>query len=112
MARYNQFSNGKGFYYLLIRANGEFAMGKLMEDINWEEKIKWQKSTAIKQGINANKLRIVCDGNKVIGWINKQRVGMFEDESYTSGQIGFISVPRSKVAVPIYFDNLILKTKV
>ncbi|HEY9800774.1 MAG TPA: AAA-like domain-containing protein [Leptolyngbyaceae cyanobacterium] len=112
VARYNQFSNGKGFYYLLIRSNGEFAMGKLMEDINWEEKIKWQKSTAIKQGINANQLRIVCDDKKVIGWINKQRVGMFEDESYTSGQVGFISVPRSKVAVRIYFDNFILKTKV
>ncbi len=42
------------FYYLLIKGNGEFAMGKLLTSNKWEHKVGWQYSTSIKPGNNLN----------------------------------------------------------
>lgn len=114
IARYNSQDKPRqvdNYYYLLIKGNGEFAMGKVSASNKWEHKIDWKYSTTIKQGNNLNRLRIVCDGKRVIGWINDQRVGMFEDESYKSGKIGVISTRSEKKAVAVYFDNVIVKIK-
>jgi flagellar biosynthesis protein FliQ len=99
------------FYYLLITGNGKFAMGKYLASNKWENKVGWQKSTAIKRGNERNRLRIVCNKQKVIGWINDQRVGMFEDDSYNLGQIGVISGRGNGDAVAVYFDNVLAKEK-
>ncbi|MDZ7958924.1 MAG: AAA-like domain-containing protein [Aulosira sp. DedQUE10] len=99
------------FYYLLIKGNGEFAMGKRIASNKWEHKVGWQYSNSIKQGNNLNRLRIVCDGTRVIGWINDQRVGMFKDDSYTSGKFGVISLQGSDDGTAVYFDNILVKTK-
>lgn len=114
IARYNSQNKPPivdNYYYLLIKGNGNFALGKLSSSNKWEHKVGWQHSTTIKQGNNLNRLRIVCDGKKVIGWINNQRVGMFEDDSYKSGKIGVISTRSKKNAIAIYFDNVIVKIK-
>lgn len=114
IARYNsqdQPSTVDKYYYLLIKGNGTFAMGKMSASNNWDHKIGWQDSTTIKQGNNLNRLRIVCDGKRVIGWINDQRVGMFEDDSYKSGKIGVISTRSKKNTIAVYFDNVIVKIK-
>ena len=114
IARYNSPNKPRiidSYYYLLIKGNGNFAMGKLSASNKWEHKVGWQHSTTIKQGNNLNRLRIVCDGKRVIGWINNQRVGMFEDDSYKSGKIGVISTRSKKNAIAVYFDNVIVKIK-
>ncbi|MEH2396147.1 family 16 glycoside hydrolase, partial [Nostoc sp.] len=107
----NKTSVGQSFYYLLIKGNGEFVMGKLIANNKWEDKVGWQHSTSIKQGNNINRLRVVCNGKRVIGWINSQRVGIFEDDSYTSGKIGVISLRSSDDGAAVYFDNVLIKTK-
>ncbi|MEH2440412.1 AAA-like domain-containing protein [Nostoc sp.] len=107
----NKSSVRQNFYYLLIKGNGEFAMGKLIASNKWKEKVGWQHSTSIKRGNSINRLRIVCYGKRVIGWINSQRVGIFEDDSYTSGKIGVISLRGSDDGAAVYFDNVIFKTK-
>ncbi len=108
----NQSSISGNFYYLLIKGNGNFAMGKHSESQGWDNKVNWEKSIAIKQGNNQwNQLRIVCNGKNVIGWINNQRVGKFEDKSYTSGQIGVISGRGEGDAVAVYFDDVVVKEK-
>jgi len=115
IARYsqnNQSSISGNFYYLLIKGNGKFAMGKHSESQGWDNKVDWKKSIAIKQGNNQwNHLRIVCNGKNVIGWINNQRVGKFEDNSYTYGQIGVISGRGEGDAVAVYFDDVVVKEK-
>ncbi|MEG5175065.1 AAA-like domain-containing protein [Microcoleus sp. B3-D7] len=114
IARYNSQNQPRivdNYYYLLIKGNGNFALGKLSSTNKWEHKLGWKYSTTIKQGNNLNRLRIVCDGKRVIGWINNQRVGMFEDDSYKSGKIGVISTRSEKNAIAVYFDNVIVKVK-
>ncbi len=103
--------NSGNFYYLLINGDGQFAMGKHSKSKKMEDKIGWENSTAIKRGNNRNRLRIVCNGNRVIGWVNEQRVGVFEDDSYTSGQIGVISARGDSEAVAVYFDDVLAKEK-
>lgn len=114
ITRYNSQNQPRivdSYYYLLIKGNGQLALGKLSSSNKWEHKVGWKYSTTIKQGNNLNRLRIVCDGKRVIGWINNQRVGMFEDDSYKSGKIGVISTRSEKNAIAIYFDNVIVKIK-
>jgi hypothetical protein len=114
VARYNSPNQPRivdNHYYLLIKGNGQFALGKLSSSNKWEHKVGWKYSTTIKQGNSLNRLRMVCDGKRVIGWINNQRVGMFEDDSYKSGQIGVISTRSEKNAIAVYFDNVIVKVK-
>jgi hypothetical protein len=115
IARYSQnkkSSTNGNFYYLLIKGNGKFAMGKYSESKGWEDKVGWQNSIAIKQGKNEwNQLRLVCNGGRVIGWVNEQRVGVFEDDSYNSGRIGVISVRGDSDAVAVYFDDVVVKEK-
>ena len=115
IARYsqnNQSSLSGNFYYLLIKGNGKFAMGKYSESQGWDNKVDWQKTIAIKQGNNQwNQLKIVCNGKNVIGWINNQRVGRFEDNSYTSGRIGVISGRGDDDAVAVYFDDVVVKER-
>lgn len=119
IARYAENSksfDGKGFYYLLIKGNDRFSIGKYSEIKKWENKVGWQKSTALKQGKIPNRLRIVCNKNRVIGWINNQRIGMFIDDSYIFGQIGLISKQdsdkrSSSEKYSVFFDNVRVKEK-
>lgn len=48
---------------------------------------------------------------RIIGWINDQKVGIFEDNADPSGTIGVISSPSLTDAIAVYFDNVIFKTK-
>jgi hypothetical protein len=111
IAKYNKLSpNNENFYYLLITGNGQFVMGKYSTKQKTSYNRIWQKSTAIKQGNNLNRLRIVCYKQKVIGWINEQRVAIFEDSTYTSsGRIGVMPAQGSGDAVAVYFDNFVVK---
>lgn len=105
-----RYQNGN-FYYLLIKGEGQVAMGKYSESKGWEDKVAWQNSTAIKPRKNHNRLRIVCNGKNIIGWVNDRKVGEFEDSSYTSGQIGVTSARGNGEAVAVYFDNVLAKEK-
>ncbi|MBH8562062.1 AAA-like domain-containing protein [Nostoc sp. CENA67] len=111
VARYSDQVDEK-FYYLLIKGNGQFYMGKYSTSKRWEDKVGWHYSTSIKQGNkNENQLRIVCEGERIIWWINGQRIGIFEDNSYSDGRIGVISLPDNSDGVAVFFDNVIVKTK-
>ena len=105
-----RYQNGN-FYYLLIKGEGQFALGKYSENKGWEDKLSWQESSAIKQRKNQNRLRIVCNEKMVMGWVNDRKVGEFEDSSYTYGQIGLASARGSGEAVAVYFDNVLAKEK-
>ncbi len=103
-------SSKNSFYYLLIKSSGEFAMGKYSAN-KWQNKVNWQKTTAMNQVTDWNQLKIACNGKMVVGWINNQRVGMFEDVDYSSGQVGVVSVRRKGKPVNVYFRDMTVKTK-
>jgi AAA-like domain len=101
-------------YYLLIRGNSEFAMGKHTINSSKITTFVWQKSTAIRQDMKKqeNLLRLVCHEQKLVGWINNQRVKVFDNKSCNPGKIGVISIGgNSNVNAAVYFDNIIVKQK-
>lgn len=105
----------KQFYYLLISGNSKFVMGKFSQG-KWGQKVSstrdWQHSDAINGGNSSNRLRIVCKGNLIMGWINQQLVGSFRDDSFTAGKIGFASHQGEEQAVTAYVDHVVIKDKV
>ncbi len=115
IARYtnqNKSSNDGNYYYLLINGNGEFVMGKHLANQKREDKVGWQQSSTINRGNKShNFLKIICYKQKIIGWINEQRVGMFEDDSLTTGQIGVISERGNGTPIAVYFDKILVKEK-
>ncbi|MEB3311862.1 MAG: hypothetical protein VKJ02_16680 [Snowella sp.] len=102
--------NNQNFYYLLVQPDGSFAMGKRNQE-NWDNKVNWRKSSAIALGEAPNLLRIVCKDNLVIGFINNQRVASFEDDQYSSGQVGLISYQTGGSESTVRFNKLLIKEK-
>lgn len=101
-----QENNSQNYYYLLIRSNGYFSMGKHSKE-NWENKINWKEDNSINQGNGLNRLRIVTEGNLMTGFINDKKVGSFRDNSYKSGNIGVYSgSDKQGSGVAVYFDNI------
>ncbi|MBC6421513.1 MAG: DUF1080 domain-containing protein [Hormoscilla sp. SP12CHS1] len=103
----------KNFYNLQINGNGYFVMGKHSQG-KWHNKIGWKKSNLIKRGNNKNnpnRLRIVCKGNLIMGFINNEMVGSFIDQSFSSGKVAVESGGGKGNAVAVYFDNIIIKEK-
>ena len=75
------------------------------------DKAVWHKSITINQGNSKNKLKIVCNNHKIVGWINDQRVYLFEDNSLNFGQVGVTSRIGKNTPASVYFDNILIKTK-
>ncbi len=103
----------KNFYYLQINGNGYFVMGKQSQE-KWDNQIGWKKSNLIKRGNNKNnpnRLRIVCKGNMIMGFINNEMVGSFIYKSFNSGKVAVESERGKGNAVAVYFDNIIIKEK-
>lgn len=101
-----------GYYYLLINGNGKVKFGKFSEFsakkfINSEVSLKevTVNSTLI------NRLRIVCSGDRIVGYINGKMIGRFEDSFISSGKIGFLSSTGEREGVAVYFDNVLVKSK-
>ena len=98
------------FYYLTITGQGTVLMGTILQG-NWKHKVKVSNGNTVNQGNARNHLRIVCQDNKILGFVNNQVVGSFQDDSISSGLIGVVSERRSGNAVAVYFDNILAKER-
>lgn len=95
-------------YYLLINGEGYIEFGK-NEGKNWITKVFDIHN--VNLGNSTNRLRIVCNGNRIIGYVNDKLIGTFEDNSHSYGEIGFISSGGETEAVAVEFDNVLVKVK-
>ncbi|MGI2906392.1 protein kinase domain-containing protein [Tolypothrix sp. VBCCA 56010] len=96
------------FYYLLINGEGYIEFGKI-ESKNWIMKVSDIHN--VNLGNSTNRLRIVCNGNRIIGYVNDKIIGSFEDDSRSDGEIGFISSGGETEGVAVQFDNVLVKVK-
>jgi hypothetical protein len=103
--------DGQRFYYLFINGQGNFVLGKHAPD-HWWHRIGWQKNDAIRGSGRRNRLRIVIKDNLVIGFINGQKVGSFQDDEYDTGRVAVFSMRGRGAKVGVYFDNVLIKERV
>ena len=102
--------NNQNFYYLMIQADGSFAMGKHTPN-NWDDKVAWRKNSAIASGKAVNRLRMVNKDNLIIGFINDKQVGSFEDKDNLLGKIALISHQDKASNSSVTFDNVLIKER-
>jgi len=86
-------------------------MGRHDQD-RWIHRVGWQKDDVVKKGSRRNRLRIVVKDDLVIGFINGQRVGSFQDDAYRSGRVAVFSMRGLGAKVGVYFDNVLIKERV
>jgi hypothetical protein len=103
--------DGQRFYYLFINGQGNFVLGKHAPD-HWWHRIGWQKNDAIRGSGRRNRLRIVIKDNLVIGFINGQKVGSFQDDEYEAGRVAVFSMRGRGARVGVYFDNVLIKERI
>jgi hypothetical protein len=103
--------DGQKFYYLFINGQGNFVMGKHAPE-NWFHRVGWQKNDAIKKGSRRNRLRLVMKDDLVIGFINGERVGSFQDADYKSGRTAVFSMRGRGPRIGVYFDNVLIRERV
>jgi len=96
------------FYYLRIDGKGSFVMGKYYQN-EWHDRVGSKEADILNRGNSKNKLRLVCKGNLITGFINDKLVGRFRDTSYSSGKIAVQSARGEENAVAVYFDNVLVK---
>ncbi|THB66840.1 MAG: hypothetical protein D6B26_02270 [Spirochaetaceae bacterium] len=92
--------DAQNFYFLWITANGQFTVGKVME--NHAVPIKqWSSSDAINTR-GENHLRVEFSGYLINILINGQEVVVLRDDTFTEGGYGFYVHRGAHVA----FDNM------
>lgn len=102
----------RNFYYLVIYGKGYVEFGK-NEDGHWIKEVIQinNTNTIIHKGNSKNRLRIVCNGKKIIGYVNDKIIGSFEDSSRYYGNVGFISSAGETEGIAVQFDNVLVKVK-
>jgi len=100
----------QSFYYLRINGDGNFAMGKYFGD-RWNDIVGPKEIGILNVGNSKNQLRLVCNGNLILGFVNDRMVGIFRDTSYQTGKIAVESAPDEDGAAAVYFDNVVVKEK-
>jgi len=100
-------SNGDG-YGLMISGDGYYSI-QIIADGEWDPLVDWTESDAIHQGNGTNHIRAVCDGAKLVLFVNGQLLGEAEDSTYSEGDIALASSTLESDPTEIHFDNLVVR---
>jgi hypothetical protein len=110
IARLNEGKN-PSFYYLQINGNGSVVMGKYVDN-QWNDKVGPKEIDSVNTWNSQNRLRFVCQGHLIIGFVNDQLVGIFRDTFFDSGKIALQTSRSDESSVVVNFDNVVVKEKV
>jgi hypothetical protein len=93
------------FYAFKISGDGQYSFTK--SEGEWQTLIKWTKSKTIRRGLSTNHIRVTCQGDKFIFYVNGEKVAEHRDDSFTEGDIGlFAGRYEDEGDVHVSFDNL------
>jgi len=98
--------NDQNFYYLLVRGDGTASLGK-HSDQGWQPRGNWTKIPGFKP--DHNQLELVAQGDRLTGLVNQQKIGSFQDTSYTQGKVALLSRQESQGAAVVGFQDVRLK---
>ena len=103
MCRANPASNGDG-YYFMINADGYYSV-RVGRGDGIAPLIDWQRSPAVRVGIDRNTIRVACLDNTLVMYVNDQLVAYLQDNTYTSGKAG-MAVAGGMYGVDMSFDDM------
>jgi len=100
-------SGGDG-YGLMISGDGYYSI-QVVIDGDWEELVEWTSSNTIHQGNTTNHIRAICDGDRLVLFVNGQLLAETEDSTYSGGDISFATSTLEGEPTEIHFDNLVVR---
>lgn len=92
----------------MISADGSYSIGKQPVSGDFEAKVEWTPSDALKKGLNQlNTLRVDCAGDTLTMYINGQKVNEVHDPDLKAGTINLEagSSKEATSATMFAFDN-------
>jgi len=95
------------FYAFIISGDGYYAF--TVDGANRTDPeflADWAESSAIKQGNQTNRLKVVAVGPSMKYYVNDQILGEVQDSRFTQGTVGFFAGSVDDGNVQIAFDNL------
>lgn len=107
ICRYQDESN---FYMMVISSDGYYGIAKMKDGqyrmIGAEQ---LQYSTAIAQGQSVNRLRGDCVGERLVLYVNDQKLMETTDADFSGGDVGLLAGAYDEPNVDILFDNFVVK---
>ena len=98
------------FYFLVISSDGYYGIGKFLEGeqiLIGDESMP--PSEDINQGNATNSLRADCVGNTLSIHVNGVLLAEYEDDSFTSGDVGLLAGSFDVPGTDIHFDNFVVR---
>jgi hypothetical protein len=95
------------FYAFMISGDGYYAF--TVDGANHADPeflSEWTESSAIKQGAQTNRLKVVALRSNMKYYVNDQLLGEVEDSRFATGTLGFFAGTIDDGNVQIAFDNL------
>ena len=103
MCRLSTPDSSRGYAFLL-RANGLYSIRR-GDGTDFAPLVQGQASSLIRRGIGQNRIRAVCDGDRLALYINGAFVAETRDSRYSSGSPGVIMGQQGNGEAQISFDN-------
>lgn len=106
MCRASADNNSDG-YYFMISADGQYTIRRGFND-EIQALIEWTPTSAIHQDNAANRIRVLCLGERLALYINDTFVGETHDALYRRGNVGITAAVPDGGEVDIQFDNMMI----
>ncbi len=93
------------YYRFSISGSGYFSLFK-QEKGEWITIVEWRQSAHINPGGELNRLKVVCQGNRITLYVNDQQMTSVVDDSFAQGDIGLFAGTYDQPNNEVTFDNL------
>lgn len=99
--------NGDG-YYLLVSGDGYYGIAKA-EEGSFEWLVEFTRSDVIRQGNATNHIRAICDGTRLVLFVNGQRLATAEDGTFARGDVALTATSYEDRPTEVHFDDLVVR---
>jgi hypothetical protein len=93
------------FYRFDLTGDGGYAVLK-SEHNEWEILADWRESAHVKPLGEANRIRVVCQGDSMTFYVDGQQLVRVQDDSFERGDVGLFASAFSDPNVEVEFDDL------
>jgi hypothetical protein len=100
-------SGGDG-YSMNISGDGFYSIQRIESDV-YTNLVDWSESSAIRTGKATNHLRVVCDGNKLVLFVNDTLLAEVTDATFSEGDIALAVTTYETDLTEVHFDNLVVR---
>jgi len=103
-----RYQDADNFYQLSISGDGYYRLVK-WDEAEFGELLSWERSSAINEGSETNRLSAICDGSRLSLSANEQTLFDVTDNALpTSGDVGMYVGTFDEGGVTIAFDDLMI----